>query len=327
MLSLIPAILAAAAAQPGALKTFQDWTVGCDNGRACQAVALLPENGDEDYATLVLTRGPGANDAPEISIRTSGNGLRLDLGGRAILLRPRGEDEQLVAPSDALAVIAAMRVMDALSVRDAAGKRVAIVSVKGASAALLYIDDQQKRVGAVTALVRPGPKPASAVPPPPPLPVVRQAAPSSAPPPRLNLRALIKANADTSCDRIAAPQDVTVARLDAAATLVLIPDYCLSGAYNMASVPLVADNAGRTRPAPVDNLDRAKEGDMFGFNAGWDAKSRRLGTYSKGRGLGDCGVAQDYVWDGSRFRIVEQLEMGECRGSIDWIPTWRADVR
>lgn len=36
--------LAAVAAlpHPGDLKTFGDWIVGCDNGRACEARALIP---------------------------------------------------------------------------------------------------------------------------------------------------------------------------------------------------------------------------------------------------------------------------------------------
>ena len=43
-MSLLLALAATVAApQPGELKTFKDWTVGCDNGRACQAVGLLPD--------------------------------------------------------------------------------------------------------------------------------------------------------------------------------------------------------------------------------------------------------------------------------------------
>jgi hypothetical protein len=53
----------------------------------------------------------------------------------------------------------------------------------------------------------------------------------------------------------------------------------------------------------------------------------RLTSYSKGRGIGDCGIAQDFVWDGTRFRLIEQSEMTECRGSTRMVTTWRADVR
>jgi hypothetical protein len=50
-------------------------------------------------------------------------------------------------------------------------------------------------------------------------------------------------------------------------------------------------------------------------------------AFAKGRGIGDCGVGDDYVWDGDRFRLAEQIAMGECRGSVDYITTWRARVR
>lgn len=61
----MPVLLALAAAtaapQPGELKTFRDWIVGCDNGRACMAVALVPESEDGDnYLMLVIERGPEA---------------------------------------------------------------------------------------------------------------------------------------------------------------------------------------------------------------------------------------------------------------------------
>jgi invasion protein IalB len=42
MISLLLAAAAAVAPQPAQLKGFQDWTVGCDNGRACHAVGLVP---------------------------------------------------------------------------------------------------------------------------------------------------------------------------------------------------------------------------------------------------------------------------------------------
>jgi hypothetical protein len=69
----LPILLAAAAAavlpvpRPEELKVFTDWTVGCDNGRACQAVGLVPESWPEDAATMVVARGPEAGAVPEIS--------------------------------------------------------------------------------------------------------------------------------------------------------------------------------------------------------------------------------------------------------------------
>jgi hypothetical protein len=33
------------------------------------------------------------------------------------------------------------------------------------------------------------------------------------------------------------------------------------------------------------------------------------------------------VWDGAMFRLTSATAMGECRGSVDWIPIWRAEVK
>jgi hypothetical protein len=103
---------------------------------------------------------------------------------------------------------------------------------------------------------------------------------------------------------------------------------CGSGAYNASSIPFVS-TGGAWVHAPFDRTPRWGEdaGPPMLVNASWDEAARTLTSYAKGRGLGDCGVSQRFVWDGKRFRLVEQAEMGECRGSVDWITTFRADVR
>jgi hypothetical protein len=70
----------------------------------------------------------------------------------------------------------------------------------------------------------------------------------------------------------------------------------------------------------------AAEGRPILVNAAWDPESRRLHEYNKGRGLGDCGTRAEYAWDGERFRLVRQEEMDECRGSLSWLTTWRAET-
>jgi hypothetical protein len=44
------------------------------------------------------------------------------------------------------------------------------------------------------------------------------------------------------------------------------------------------------------------------------------------RAIGDCGRTDRYIWDGSKFRLSEQLVMPECRGSFDRIRVWKVDV-
>ena len=45
---LLAAAAASAAPQPGEIKTYGDWTVGCDNGWRCQAGSLFPEPQEDD---------------------------------------------------------------------------------------------------------------------------------------------------------------------------------------------------------------------------------------------------------------------------------------
>ena len=324
---LILALAAAATApQPGELKTFKDWTVGCDNGRACMAVALAPESWPEDAASLVLRRGPEPDAVSTIQLAAEQNGVATaEAGGRRFRLEVQG-DTISVARGNSSAFVTMLRSAPELRLLDNQGKVLGRVSLTGASAALLYMDEQQRRIGTVSALARPGRKPASLVPPRPALPVIPAPKPSKAPVPRLDTAALLKAHADLDCDRAAKPGDVQVARLDAEHSVVVVPNICDSGAYNFSSIVLVADNRGRTREAKFQTPPGFTD-DATIINGGWDEKTRRITSYNKVRGLGDCGVAQSYAWDGTGFRLTELSRMDECRGSRDWITLWRAEVR
>ncbi|MEA3032779.1 MAG: hypothetical protein QOH86_795 [Sphingomonadales bacterium] len=335
---MILALLAALAAVPNGPnpvepKLFKDWTVGCDNGRACLAAALRPDTEDPDqWLTLDLERGAAAEARPSIEIDVEappGAGLYADGKRLPVALGTGKQSGRVTSGADAL--VAALRSAAKLEIRDAAGKRLGFISPAGASAALLYMDDKQGRLGTVTALGRPGPKPASAVPPPPAYPVVHAAARSARPPRHM-------AKAESVRLRLAAcndgdPDDGTPAdfyRLDAAHSLASIPAHCLSGAYNGASLLYVAGETGPWRPAPYDYpLDNSGDDGPIAlqFNADYDPRTGILEMFMKGRGLNDCGTTEDYAWDGTRFRLTYAGRMDECRGAMGRIPVWRATVR
>ncbi len=240
-----------------------------------------------------------------------------------------------VAPSaDFLPQLAqAARTAPDLQVLDGQGRVSSRISLKGAAAALLWIDDRQGRVGTTTALARPGPRPASAVPAPPALPsLVIAAAPPSKPPARLTPKALHQAYGDSACKKTdgRADEPPSYDRLDAVHTLALVPLVCTGGAYNVEIDALVITDGREDAPVPADYekvFGDDKEGESLpDQNTRWDAQARRLGVGFKGRGLGDCGVWRDYAWDGRRFRFVSQREMGECRGAMRPISTWRSVV-
>lgn len=326
MISLL--LLAAAAPQPTALKTFQDWTVGCDNGRACHAVALVPEIWPDDALTMSVRRGgeAGAQPIVDFELGSDAKAAGVSADGRRLTARLVGgpDGEVRVAPADSAAVIAALRSATRLQLHGADGKPLGTISLKGASAALLYMDEQQLRVGTPTALVRRGSDTAAA--PPPPLPVVTAPPVSRAQPIKLSAAALQALRKKHGCtlDEVGGPEDAESSTLTAGETLLLLA--CGSGAYNVSFVPFVVRRGGRTELAPFDHRPGwwAEEGKPMLVNAAWDEAQGLLTSYSKGRGLGDCGTDSKYAWDGRAFRLVEQAEMDECRGSRDYITTWRA---
>ncbi len=326
---LLALAAAAGAPQPGELKTFKDWTVGCDNGLACQAVGLLPEDQVEG-ATITVQRDADANALPKITITSEAKATALAIDDAPSSFKLAARDGFFEIPAgQALAFTVPLAKARRIALIDAKGSTLATISLAGASAALRYIDDKQRRSGTTTALVAKGPL--RVVPKPPALPAVTMPPASAALPAKFRATDVRKYNGDDGCGVSVGAYKPEAYRLDVSHTLLMVPAVCGNGAYNYFTTPLILPNQGT--PASVAKFDAPSgmgepgNSDPSLVNASYDAKSRRLSTYAKGRGIGDCGVTQKFVWDGSRFRLVEQAEMGECRGSVDYIRTWRAVVR
>ena len=307
--------------QPGRLRTFGDWTVGCDNVRRCRAVALVPDaESRDDYLLLVVTRDAAPSARPVLQLSTADGlpgSVTLRVDGRPVL--PIARAALLPLPPE----LAGGR---RATLTDGAGRTLASASLAGLSAAFLYMDEQQRRLGTVGALIRRGPRPDSAVSAPPPLPRIVQPRPGLAPPRALAPAAVARLRGP-GCDEAPVPAASHAVRLDARHSLVLVRRPCDDGAYNLMSDAHIVDEAGRTRPARFD-VPTGMDG-SFGnrlVNADWDPARRRLGDFVKARGLGDCGGRSSFAWDGARFRLVHHEAMGECRGSVDYITTWRAAV-
>lgn len=321
-------VLALAAAvvqpQPGELKTFGDWTVGCDNARSCQAVALVPEGEDRDaYLLLVVKRDAGPNARPVLTFTTEKN-----LPG-SFAMRVDGKPVLRIARASLLPVPPELADGRRATLTDGQGRTLASASLAGLSAAFLYIDERQGRIGTVGALRRKGTKSDSAVPAPPPLPRVVQPRSGPKPPRSLTAAAAVRliGPENAACEDARGPVRPRVFRLDATHSLALVEHPCGNGAYNIMSSAFVVDEAGRAAPARFDaapGMD-GEPGHIL-VNAAWNAGARRLTDFVKARGLGDCGGRGEYAWDGERFRLVRQEAMGECRGSTDYITTWRAAV-
>lgn len=325
---MLSASLALIAAQSpnGEFPAFKDWTAGCDNGRACMGVGQYnPSN--FDLASVVLERGPLPGDIPKIWFRSEGGPVvDLQADGKRLgakLNSDADEDTITVDPASVPLVVEALRSARSLIPVRGDGKPSFPLSISGASAAMRWIDEQQKRVGTVTALVATGSAPASAVPPPPPLPVVTQALPSGPlgkPLTNEQIAAIQEEHAECTDEDL--DDKVQYARIDSRTTLAIVTAVCGSGAYNFYGIPMLLRDDGTSE---VADLGKHDEGDVT-MNLSWDGKARLLTSYFKGRGIGDCGASTDWAWDGSRFQVVQEKAMGECQGAIAWIPYYRARV-
>lgn len=329
---IIAALFLLALANPAAAeggKVFKDWLAVCDNARACAAFGSPPGiEGDIGYLKIARSGAPGA--APKVSVAhlvdavTTTGAWSLMVDGKPVAdlssIKPTaGEtyERATLSPAQGAALIAAIRNGGALAITSG-GKAVATISLAGSAAALLWMDDQQKRVGTVTALARPGDKAASAVPPPPPAPLlvagpsVSQAGlPKRTP---RSVKARLKDFPDCSDPLPEADADGVIARL--APGVVLYGPVCDRAAYNELNVFFIGDEKGGALkpvrlPLPPGSREAAAEAVM---NVDYDAKTRILTSFSKGRGLADCGDETQWVWDGKAFRLLRQALMPECRG-------------
>ncbi|MCE7797584.1 DUF1176 domain-containing protein [Sphingobium sufflavum] len=336
-----------AAPQPGLLQYNGDWAVGCDNLLQCEAIALQPDvggsggaGGDDSEPILVrIVRagGPGGDVMLGVTaLSTLPPEIALVADGQEVARLSSRSDEALIRGDAALRAVQAMAAAATLEVR-AAGRRnrgqprLLSLSSAGLADSLRFVDTRQGRTGTAMAFVARGVAPETAVPARPAMPVVQQVpSPDADAAPGLNAMELAVARRLAVCDAsLMADGAVELFPLDADAALLLLP--CEAGAYNVSAVPLIARGAAGGRTLSVARFDFAP-----GFtgepgkpplvvNALWDARRGILSSLAKGRGVGDCGASENYVWDGTLFRLIESRAMHVCRGAWEWIRLWEAE--
>lgn len=339
---------ALAAPKPAEVKIFSDWAVACDNGKMCEMTSLT--HGDENDDTgsdgfdsageFSVKRFGGPDGALEVWIGFNGfvadNGVpdksglyALAVDGRRIVSDHFGESGVTYKGAEAQRIVQALIGGHVLTLTDATGKTVARNALDGSSASMRYMDAEQRRTGTITALVAKGRKPASAVPAAPALPVI--SAPGAVGTPAVPTATEIQKMRTISACEVEEDnkEPFATAGLNGGATLVLLS--CGSGAYNSSEVPFVISGNGSQRRIDVARFDiEGGWGDASGtpmlVNSYWDEKALTLSSYAKGRGLGDCGSSESWAWDGTMFRLQHAQGMSDCRGSTDWLTTWRANI-
>jgi hypothetical protein len=337
---MLPALALAAVPQP---KGFRDWMAGCDNLKSCTALSV-PSDGIDTIAYLRLERPAGPEGAAKLVLRLRGewqkppltvelklDGAAFPTGGKSM---PVSADADLASvtfqPAEMTAFIEAARKATKLSV--AAPGLSAEVSLSGAVAALLWIDEQQGRLNTPSALIRKG---RAGTAPAAPAPPVVTARPSSGALSEKDAKALaaalrkqIKQRDPDQCEdgEMTTKQD-TAWRLDGKRSLVSLT--CSLGAYNASNAFWIVENGAVAGARPVEFpwTDDSEKNTLV--NGEFEPKTGRLDYFAKGRGIGDCGAAGGYAWSGTSFALTGFSMMGECRGigSDDWITLFRSEVR
>jgi hypothetical protein len=328
-----PFVLVAAAAvavaptpQPA---QFGNWIVACDNARHCEAIGQpreFPAANSGVNWTVHVARGADATASADVEAFPAFEEavpVRLRIDGKTSRFAFGANGEALGDAASLLLALAGARKVEAI---DASGKVVGTIPVSGASAALRWMDDRQKRVGTVSALIARGSRPASDVPPPPPLPRIAQPPISQAPARTLSATYLREIWQRGDCDRES--PDVETYRLDAAHSVGIVG--CIQGAYQGSSLVVVIDETGRWRPAPIEQPAPLPEGaepyDAYMLTeAEYSDDARMLTMHAKGRGLADCGESASWVWDGKMFRLASYAALEECGGAPPetWLSRWQ----
>ncbi|MBB3971554.1 DUF1176 domain-containing protein [Hansschlegelia beijingensis] len=321
----------AAAQDVGPLKTFKDWVVGCDNLRACVALGSSPDEAKTAY--VKITRGAAADDEPTVSFHVAPDaepaapGLSLVLDGAAPTPLQAALDGSYVVASlpagKAREVASALKQAKSLAVTLSDGGKLAgsfNISLSGSAAALLFMDDRQGRVGGVTALAKPGPAPASSVPPAPRAPLVKALAMKEVEQPDPLPSGIGKASSDDCKD--VPPIEL---RLEGGKALWGVCTYL--AAYNGGFRMWLAGPEGASQvnfAPPGEKPDDAAEL----TNPYLSEDGLILNAFAKGRGIGDCGEATSWTWDGSAFRLARLMRMEECRGvpQSDWPVLYQAEL-
>lgn len=328
------AVTSAAAATAPVKSThvvIKDWEVACDNTRACEAVGFQSEEGGSAPVSLWLGRpaGPQGAVAAKLSAITLDEAAVGPLTLQVGRLTLRGlKSEAELTPAQIAQLLPALLDADTAAVSD--GKNKWQLSLAGVKAALLKMDDLQGRGDTVTALVKRGPKPASAVLAAVPAPTL-QRLPS---PPSLKqddalLSKIVKTLKNGGCDEPAelmgSESQSEINRLSASQVLLLIE--CGRGAYQSSFAVWIANDKPPYAAKRASLLDAGGRPETELLNPGFD--KGELGSFGKGRGLGDCNVQSSWVWTAAGFKLASASSAHQCRGFPGgyMLSDWSTEVR
>lgn len=329
----------AAIAAESSYDQYKSWLIACDNGLTCEAKGFT--KGIISSPDLRFHRAAGPDAVTEVTISVPfpvelnefrADGTLLHFGSAWQLSR----DENLTiistkSPEAVVELLSALRNATELQVGDAK----AVIPLDGMVAALLHMDDRQGRLGNVTALIKRGAAPASNVAAAPALPILARRkidiALSDAEKQRLIMLAKGSGKAlfeveECQADASKGGLDEEAYPLDADHALVFIP--CIMGAYQGSSLVFIMPRNGNGSAVPFrPRLPLGGDGTEMKIltEPGFDTNTGSLQMAGRGRAVGDCGLAAEWVWDGMQFQLAAVSYQRTCGGSQlgDWPTLFR----
>jgi hypothetical protein len=338
-----PAFLGA----PPVYLEVKDWVLACDNTRICFAKYDVADDANAGGGYLSLARDPGPAGGLVVSLEATEDGAvpdprTLTLDGQPLPANPAWKIDANAQTANldgaaAPAFVHAIAGGKTLAYSD--GQTTTTVSLNGMTAALLAMDQDQGRLDGVTALARPGPKAASAVPAALPVPILH-AAPAAKP---LGGAAAFAAEVrkvqagllrQHDCEADMSHNDQAAALNDQDAIVLL---GCTQGAYQAGVMTFRAPRDAPQKAVqlilPLQPTMKASDipADARGeyvAEDGWDAKTATFVESDKGRGLADCGQSTEWVFDGAAFRVDSFNRLDRCGGGPpgDWPTLYRTTI-
>jgi hypothetical protein len=341
-------IAGSAQAQPGrTAPVFDTWLVDCASTGVCFSSSFT--RNQSVWVDLRIVRDWRADAQPLLRLTTNTvlpqtGTLRFDVDGATIESLPIEQLREIQAgvtspagfrplggegfwyPTGAVTstLLTALQTGQELTVhmpREGSAETVSVsIPLQGLKSGLLWLDNRQNRTGTASAIVSPGAEPPVNAP---------HALPILAPE---ELPAEVSAiwHANRLCSSIDptifASLNAVRVPLEDGASLYIVP----CGAPTAYNSPYVAIYAGKDGAARQVHVARMSESGPIAtdliYNARWVPADRQLISYFKGSGVGECGLWNRWVWNGTGLVLLEEASRKTCDNTepdlSNWSNTW-----
>ena len=331
LLSLLPLTAMAAPSLKGFEKTYQDWSLICDNTGTCN-MAGYPEYYSEHPVSILFTRSAGEKAPVTAQLAL----LREDVGNKTAEIILNGQSLGTVPniSEDGNAKLSEKQTTELLtalkgnaSIEVIFGEFKEKVSDKGAAAAMLKMDEFQQRLNTPSALIRKGQEKHAVL------------APQAAP--KIQV-AYIKNPSKTELKRGEKQFDAVLALLRKS-NETISSNYCNSlhdyeiTLYSLTDGKVLAEVECDNGGAPYNNYYAVMDNELskveqvlenqYNFASYYDKKlDAFIVGLLKTDGVGDCWYSQKVGWNGKTFILTKEQTSGSCKrfigGAWDGFPTF-----